>query len=97
MTERAPGRSREGFQHKNLYLATGKDSSNTKYRSAVTNCSIDWESVSTLECVQDWHMYGIKEAIHIRQNPNNMNRSQSKRYLKPAVWNSPLSPGPVHT
>ena len=77
-----------------------KDSFTTEYKSALAEHSvtmnhvIDWEGVKTLERVPDWHMRGIKEAIHIRQTPNNLNRPQGERYLLPNVWNSLLSSGP---
>jgi hypothetical protein len=78
-----------------------KDSNTTDYKSALaehtatTNHVIDWDGVKTLERVPDWHMRGIKEAIYIRQNPNNLNRPQGERHLLPNVWNSLLSPGQV--
>ena len=74
-----------------------KDSSTAEFKSALAehavtmNHVIDWEGVKTLERVPDWHMRGIKEAIKIRQTPNNMNRPQGERYLLPNVWNTLLT------
>ena len=39
-------------------------------------------------------MHDIKEAIHIKQNLNNMNRLQGERHLLPNMWDPLLSPGP---
>ena len=72
--------SREGYQHQNLHPSTEKKTNTTEYKSALaehtatTNHVIDGDGVKTQECVPDWHMRGIKEATHIRQNPNNMRR-----------------------
>ena len=74
-----------------------KDSVTSEFKSALAEHSakenhvIDWEGVKTLETVNDWHMRGIKEAIHIRSTPQNMNRVQGERYHLPSVWNSLLA------
>ena len=74
-----------------------KDSTTTEFKSALAEHSvkenhiIDWEGVKTLETVTDWHMRGIKEAIHIRSTPQNMNRPQGERYHLPNVWNTLLT------
>ena len=54
------------------------------------NHVIDWEGVQTIERESNYRMRGIKEAIHIRKNPLNMNRPHGDRYLLPRVWNSLL-------
>ena len=57
---------------------------------AQTNHTIDWEDVAAIEQVPGWQMRGIKEAIHIRNTPENMNRPQGERHLLPTIWNTIL-------
>ena len=74
-----------------------KSSIPNDFKSAITehaaseNHLIDWENTRCIEQVVDWKLRGIKEAIHIRSNPNNMNRPQGERYQLSHVWDTLLT------
>ena len=59
--------------------------------AAKENHILDFDGVQVIEYVSDWHLRGIKEAIHIRSNKNNMNREGGERYELSAIWNTLLS------
>ena len=71
-----------------------KESTSADFKSAIAehattnNHVID--NAKSLEQVDDWKLRGIKEAIHIRSNPVNMNRPQGERHLLSNVWDSLL-------
>ena len=66
------------------------------FKSAITehvamdNHQMNWDKVKCVEQVNDWHMRGIKEAIHIRNTNPNMNRPQGERHILPHVWDELL-------
>ena len=73
-----------------------KQSSTSDFKSAIAehatmkNHIIDWEGIRCLEQEQDWRLRGIKEAIHIRGSPNNMNRPQGERFILSHIWDTLL-------
>lgn len=73
-----------------------KKSKTTDYSSAMAehaarnNHIIDWENIKVLDREADYDLRGIKEAIHIRQTPKNMNRPQGERHILPHIWDSLL-------
>ena len=73
-----------------------KESTSSCYKSAIAehaarnNHIIDWDGMKCIEQVTDYKMRGIKEAMHIRSNPNNINRPQGERHYLPSVWETLL-------
>ena len=73
-----------------------KNSTTSDFKSAIAehavtnNHVIDWDGIKSLDNVQDWKMRGIKEAIHIRSHPNNMNRPQGERFILSHIWDTLL-------
>ena len=55
------------------------------------NHVLDFENIKVIEYEADWHLRGIKEAIHIRSEPNRMNRDKGERYELSCIWNNILS------
>ena len=55
---------------------------------AQTNHIMDWDNVKSLEQEPGYQMRGIKEAIHIRKTPDNMNRPQGERHQLPHLWDT---------
>ena len=59
-----------------------EESDSQEYKSALaehvakTNHLIDWDGTKVLEHEPNWHMRGIKEALHIRSNPSSMNHGE---------------------